>query len=140
MATITREISIGTNADAAWDAVRDVGAVHRRLVPGLVTNVTLEPEARIVMFANGVVVREWIVSIDDEHRRVCYAIEAGQSLTGGIVRNHSASMQIIPDGPDRCRFIWIADFLPDGLAEPMTSVIDMALPIIRETLEKQPLA
>jgi hypothetical protein len=33
--------------------VRDVGAVHRRLVPGIVVDARLDGDARVVTFANG---------------------------------------------------------------------------------------
>ena len=42
-------------------AVRDIGALHTRLVPGFVTDVKLEPGARVVTFGNGTVAREVIV-------------------------------------------------------------------------------
>ena len=50
MPTIRTETAIEADADAVWDAVRDVGAVHRRLAPGFVTDVQLEEGARIVTF------------------------------------------------------------------------------------------
>ena len=34
MASIHREIVIDAPAEKVWDAVRDVGAIHRRLAPG----------------------------------------------------------------------------------------------------------
>jgi hypothetical protein len=58
MATIRKEISIAARAEEVWDAVRDVGALHTRLVPGFVIDTRLEPGARIVTFANGMVARE----------------------------------------------------------------------------------
>jgi hypothetical protein len=50
-------------------AVRDVGAVHQRLAPGFVVDVRLDEDARVVTFANGAVVRELIVDIDDDTAR-----------------------------------------------------------------------
>jgi len=68
MASIHKEIAIHASAENVWAVVRDIGAVHKRFVPGLVTDVRLEEEARVVTFANGMVVRELIVDIDDEGR------------------------------------------------------------------------
>ena len=48
-----------------WDALRDVGALHTRLAVGFVTDGRMEPGARVVTFANGVVARELIVAVDD---------------------------------------------------------------------------
>jgi hypothetical protein len=38
-----------------WDAVRDFGALHHRLVPGFVVEARLEGDDRVVTFFNGAV-------------------------------------------------------------------------------------
>ena len=53
MASIHKDIPIDAPADQVWDAVRDFGALHSRLVPGFVLDTRLDGEARIVTFANG---------------------------------------------------------------------------------------
>lgn len=63
MASIREEIFTTARAHRVWDAIRDVGALHTRLVPGFVVNTRLEEGARIVTFGNGVTVREPIVDI-----------------------------------------------------------------------------
>ena len=72
MASIRKEISIKASPDDVWAAVRDVGAVHRRLAEGFVTDTRLDGDARVVTFANGMVLRELIVDIDDATRRFAY--------------------------------------------------------------------
>lgn len=62
--------------DAVWAALRDVGALHTRLVPGFVVHTKLEPGARIVTFGNGMVVRELIVDINDEAMRVAWSVQS----------------------------------------------------------------
>ena len=69
MASIHKEIRIHARPEKVWDAVRDVGAIHTRLAPGFVVDTRLEADARVVTFANGMVVRELIVDVDDESRR-----------------------------------------------------------------------
>src|SRR5512144_2719765 len=64
MATIRKEILIDTTPEAACDALRDIGALHTRLVAGFVTDTKLEGNVRTVTFGNGTVVREEIVSVD----------------------------------------------------------------------------
>ena len=54
-------------------AVRDVGAVHRRLAPGSIIDVRLEGDSRIVAFSNDVIVRELIIDVHNEARRFDYA-------------------------------------------------------------------
>ena len=129
MASIYREIAINANADRVWDVVRDIGAVHRRFVPGLVTDVQLVPGARVVTFANGMVVRELIVDLDHERRRFAYAA-VGEGFT-----HHNASMQVFPDGADRCRLVWITDLLPEETAISVRPIIDQGIAIMKRVLE-----
>ena len=116
--------------EAVWDALRDVGAIHRRLAPGFVTEVRLEEGARIVTFGNGMVVRELIVTVDDAERRLVW------SAVGGPMTHHNASAQVFADGPERSRFVWIADLLPHQLAPTIAAMIDQGLAVIKQTLER----
>jgi hypothetical protein len=70
MASIHKEILIRARPQDVWAAIRDVGAVHQRLTPGVLIDARLDGVARIVTFANGAVVRELIVDLDDEARRL----------------------------------------------------------------------
>src|SRR6185503_7746621 len=106
MASIHREIAIAARPEDVWDAVRDVGAIHKRLAPGFVTDVKMDGDARIVTFGNGLVARELIVDCDDERRRLAW------SVVGGRMTHHNASLQVFADGAQRCRAVWIADLLP----------------------------
>src|SRR5688572_25329838 len=74
MASIRKHIQIDAPPDRVWDALRDVGALHTRLVPGFVTDTRMEENARVVTFGNGMVAREEIVSVDEAQRRVCWAV------------------------------------------------------------------
>src|SRR6185436_11840375 len=103
--------------------------VHSRFVPGLVTDVRLETGARVVTFANGMVVRELIVTIDDGRRRLAYA------AVGDMFKHHNASMQVIEEGQDRCRLLWITDLLPDAAAQAVGGLIDEGAAIMKRTLE-----
>jgi carbon monoxide dehydrogenase subunit G len=130
MASIHKEIAIAAPPDVVWAAVRDVGAVHQRLVPGFVTDTRMEEGARIVTFANGMVVRELIVDIDDAARRLAYA------SVGGRAAHHNASMQVFADAGGGSRLVWITDVLPDALAEPIRANVEHGSAIIRQTLER----
>ena len=131
MASIHKEIAIHASVEKVWAVVRDIGAVHKRFVPGLVTDVCLEAEARIVTFANGMVVRELIVAIDEERRRLAYA------AVGGMFKHHNASMQVMAEGQDRCRLLWVTDLLPDAAAEAVSKIIDEGAVIMKRTLERE---
>ena len=73
-ASIRKETHIACSPEKAWDALRDVGALHNRLVPGFVVDTKLEDGARIVTFGNGMVARELIVDVDDAARRVAWSV------------------------------------------------------------------
>lgn len=129
MASIYRAIEIEAPPEAVWDALRDIGALHRRLAPGFVTDVRLEKGARVVTFANGMVARELIVDVDDSARRLVW------SVVGGRMTHHNASAQVFPDGEGRSRFVWIADLLPDELAPAIAAMMDQGLAAIKRTLD-----
>src|SRR5262249_19557325 len=103
MASIRKEIVTSARAERVWDALRDVGALHTRLVPGFVTDTQLKPGARIVTFANGIKVRETIVSIDDAERRVVW------SAAGGTLVHHNGAAQVVADPSGKTKVVWIAD-------------------------------
>ena len=132
MASIQREVSIACPAARAWDALRDVGALHTRLVPGFVTDTKLEGGDRIVTFGNGMVARERIITVDDEARRVAW------SVVGAPFTHHNASAQVFPEGDNGCRFVWIADLLPNEIAGAIAAMIEQGIGVIQATLERSP--
>lgn len=129
MATIFRQFTVAAQADPVWSAFRDVGAVHTRLARGFVADCVLNGDVRTVTFANGLIARERIVTIDDAARRVAYSVIDGQPT------HHNASFQVIDTGARGCRVIWIADLLPDELAQPIGHMMEMGCEAMRKTLE-----
>lgn len=132
MATIRKEMSIGTPAAAVWSVFRDVGAVHTRLAPGFVLDCRMDGKDRIVTFSNGAVAREVIVNVDDEARRLVYSVRS-ENLT-----HHNASFQVFPDGADRCRVAWIADLLPDEAAAGIGAMMEQGALAMKSALERRP--
>jgi carbon monoxide dehydrogenase subunit G len=130
MASIRKEILIEASPATVWAAVRDFGAVHRRLFPGLLTDARLDAEARVVTFANGKTVRELLVDIDDATRRLVWA------AVGASAKHHNASMQVIAEGERLSRLVWITDFLPSEITGTIASLIDQGTVIVKEALEK----
>jgi carbon monoxide dehydrogenase subunit G len=128
MASIHREISIDAPPEQVWSAVRDVGALHTRLVPGFVTDTKLEDGARVVTFANGSVARELILDVDDDTRRMAWA------AVGTRMTHHNASLQLFAEN-GRTRGVWIADLLPHELAPVITSMIEQGLAAMKRAME-----
>jgi len=90
----------------------------------------MEEGARIVTFGNGTVAREVIVSVDDEARRLVWAI------VGGRMTHHNGAAQVFAEGPDRSRFVWTTDLLPDDLAPAIAAMMEQAMPILKATVER----
>ncbi|MFC9626332.1 SRPBCC family protein [Streptomyces sp. NPDC056930] len=134
MAHINKEFLIDNSPENVWAALREVGAVHQRLVPGFVTDTRLEADTRIVTFANGVVAHELIVDIDEASRRVAYAVVGGSMAP----KHHHASMQVLADTEGRSRFVWTIDVTPDELAVPIGEMAEQGSRIMRETLKATP--
>lgn len=128
MASIQKEIVVRARPEAVWDAVRDIGALHTRLVPGFVVDTKLEEGARIVTFGNGLVARERIVTVDDAARRLVWAV------VGGRMEHHNGSLQLFAADDGRSRLVWIADLLPDSLAESIAGMMGHGMGIMQQTL------
>ena len=109
MATIRSELKTRARPSEVWSAIRDIGALHTRLVPGFVTDTKLEPGARIVTFANGMALREPIVTLDDEARRLVWTHE------GGRARHYNGALQVTELADGLTSVVWTADFLPDEI-------------------------
>ena len=130
MSSIRKEIVINAPSHAVWDALRDFGALHTRLVPGFVTDTRLEPGARIVTFGSGQVVRELLVDRNETDHRLAWAV------VDEPFKHYNASAQVFDEGPGRCRFVWIADLLPDNLAGNVATMMGEGLGVIKQTMEK----
>jgi len=129
MASIRKELIVDASADHVWAALRDIGQVHTRLAREFVIDTRLDGDSRLVTFANGEVVRERIVDIDDRARRLAYAVVDWRTT------HHNASFQVTPDGDGRSRLTWITDLLPDSLADLVSGFVDQGCVAIKRTLE-----
>ena len=130
MASIHKDIPIDASPADVWAAVRDFGSLHRRLVPGFVLDARLDGEARIVTFANGTTARELLVDCDDERRRLVYAV------VSQLVKQHSASVQVVADGDSRARLIWVVDVLPHDIAPYIDGQMDLAALAMQKALRR----
>jgi carbon monoxide dehydrogenase subunit G len=130
MLSIRHDIPIAARADEVWSAVRDFGAVHQRLAPGFVVATQLDGDDRIVTFANGTVARERLVDLDDAARRLVYAIASER------VAHYNAAVEVVADGPDRCRVVWTIDVLPKEIAAYVAAQSAEGARVMKRTLER----
>jgi Polyketide cyclase / dehydrase and lipid transport len=130
MASIHKDIPIQAPAHTVWNAVRDFGALHTRLVPGFVLDTKLDGEARIVTFASGTVARELLIDCDDARRRLAYAIVSER------MKHYSASVQVLADGDTNSRVIWIVDVLPHEIAPYISGQMDRGVLAMQKALNR----
>ncbi len=130
MASIRKEIRTNARPDEVWDAARDIGALHTRLVPGFVVDTRLEPGARIVTFANAMIVKELIIDIDDANRRLAW------SAVGGTLTHHNASLQVFEEDKGGSLLVWTADLLPNELAPAIGAMINQGATAMKAALDR----
>ena len=131
MPAIHHQIHIERPPEFVWDAVRDVGALHSRLVPGFVTATEMlagVPTTRRVTFANGAVADEVIVDNDDERRRLAWSIKS--------VEHHNGVMTVL-DAEGGALVIWTADVLPAELVERFSPMMAKGLSTMKAHLERR---
>ena len=130
MASIYKELAVEVPFEEAWAALRRVGEARRLFAPVLV-DAQLDGEIRTVRFANGMIVQERILDVDDERRRVAYT-----ALNGPGMMYHHASMQVLDAGPKRCLFVWITDFVPAEISDNLRSLIEQGAEALKSNLER----
>lgn len=128
-ASICKEVLTTACPEDVWDLIRDVGALHTKLVPGFVVDTQLKGDERIVTFANGMTVREPIVAIDDQHRRFVW------SAIGGGLTHYNASAQVFAKGDGAARVVWTADFLPHNAAPLIDQMMEQGAAAMKAALD-----
>jgi Polyketide cyclase / dehydrase and lipid transport len=130
MGSITKEIDVGASAADVWDALRDFGAVHLRVLPGFVVECETEENERVVTFASGVVLRERLITIDDARRRFVYTVvESPLDLV-----HHQGSVEALADpGENGCRVVWTTDFLPEEIGPIVESLMSEGAAVMERT-------
>lgn len=130
MASLRKQISTRAHPDDVWAAIRDIGALHTRLVPGFVTDTQLAPGERIVTFSNGMVVREPIVAIDEDQRRLVWTAIVPS------VTHYNASAQVFAESDGGTKVVWIADLLPNEAAGMVGQMMDQGVIAMKTCLDK----
>jgi hypothetical protein len=130
MASIQKSVEVEVGAEQAWAALRLVGDAHKLFAPVL-ADAQLDGDTRTARFANGMVVHERMLDIDDGTRRVAYTVLDGPGMT-----YHHASMQIVEAGQGRCRFVWITDFLPAEVGSAIAPLIEHGTSALKSNLER----
>jgi len=128
VASIIREITVEAKPENVWRAVRDVGNAHR-LFAGVLKDCRMGDGERTVTFANGMVLRELILDINDDHRRVAY------TAVGGSTTHHNSSLQVFAEEGGRSRIQWVTDFLPNEMAPVIGGLVEAGAAAMKQQLE-----
>ncbi|MES2940029.1 MAG: SRPBCC family protein [Pseudomonadota bacterium] len=132
MASIRKEFTVAAPAAQVWDALRDFTNLHRRLAVGFVVDSVAEEggAVRRITFANGVQVRERLVTCDDAGMRLVYTAE------GGRTTHYNAAAQVFEEPGGGSRFVWLVDLLPDALAPAIDAMMGAGAKAMHAQLEK----
>jgi len=129
MATVVKLIHTRAAPEAVWDALRDIEALHTRVVPGFVTATERVPGGRRVTFGNGVTLFEPIVTVDDHARRLVW------SAQGGSTTHYNASAQVAAGEGGGSVVTWTADFLPDSAAPAIDGAMSAGAAVMAKTFD-----
>jgi hypothetical protein len=77
------------------------------------------------------VARELLVDCDEARRRLVYAVISER------IKQHSASVQVLPDGESRTRLTWIVDVLPHEIAPYIEAQMDQAALAMQAALARR---
>jgi Polyketide cyclase / dehydrase and lipid transport len=128
MTSLRHEILVDVPTALAWAALKNVAKTHE-LFAGVLVDGRLEGDTRTATFANGMVIRERIVAIDDSRMRIAYAV------LGDRFEQHAASMRIVPVNARQCRFVWLSDFLPDTNVETVDPLMAQGCTALKTVCE-----
>ena len=75
--------------------------------------------------------RELIVDVDDQARRIAYAVvDSPMQLT------HHATMEVLREGADANRIVWIADVFPNAAAGRVGPMMEQGSQVMKQSLER----
>jgi len=127
MATLYRTAHLPVSPATAWKRIADVGKVHE-ILPAIVA-CSLDGDRRSCTFADGGVLHERMISIDDGLMRLAYAITESPFA----LEFHSAAMQVVADGAGS-RILWTTDVKPDAAEAGLAPVFDQFFAQLTERL------
>jgi len=131
MAAVHIETRIRASAQQVWQALAATGDAHRAFAGVLKDSRMESADLRIATFANGLVVKERIVSVEPERMRIAYSVIESQFV------HHSASMQVVARADSECDFIWTADVLPHAAAASITPLMEQGAKALQQVMERK---
>ncbi|TQL54535.1 SRPBCC family protein [Subtercola boreus] len=112
MVSIREHGWLASAAATVWEVVGSPSAITE-WAPSIASAV-MDGSLRTLTLKRGGEIVEEIVTLDDELRRIQYAVRSGLPVTA-----HLATVDVIPTGESSCLVLYSTDLSPDGLAAPI---------------------
>jgi len=125
--TVRRHLFINASADTVWGLV---GAPERLHEWFPTSSTRMEGNKRWITLASGITFEEDIVTLDHDLRRFQYRI-----VNNPIITSHLGTVDVIPDGDDRCIVIYSTDMEPEVLALPIGGAAGVGLEALKARFE-----
>ena len=129
MPSIHEEAVINAAPDTVWSVLKNVGEAHKAFAPVLV-DCQLAGDVRTLRFGNGMVLREQLLEVNDERRRVAYTV-----IESSMMKFHHASMEVRDAGRGLSLFVWITDFLPAELGAQIAPLMAQGAQALKKNIE-----
>lgn len=127
MGTVRRFAFVDCNADKVWAFV---GAPQRLHEWFPITECRVDGNKRWITLASGIVFEEDIVTLDHDLRRFQYKI-----VNNSLLKFHLGTVDVIPDGNNRCLVMYSTDMEPDVLALPIAGAASVGLEKVKQMFD-----
>ena len=127
MGTVRRHAFVDCNADKVWSFV---GAPERLHEWFPITECRVEGNKRWITLAAGIVFEEDIITLDQDLRRFQYKI-----VNNSLIKFHLGTVNVIPDGDNRCLMMYSTDMDPEVLALPIAGAASLGLEKVKQMFD-----
>ena len=127
MGTVRRHTFVECNADKVWSFV---GAPERLHEWFPISECRVEGNKRWITLAGGIVFEEDIVTLDQDLRRFQYKI-----VNNSLIKFQLGTVDVIPDGENRCLVMYSTDMDPEVLALPIAGAASVGLAKVKEMFD-----
>lgn len=127
MGTVRRHAFVDCNADKVWSFV---GAPERLHEWFPITECRVEGNKRWITLAAGIVFEEDIITLDQDLHRFQYKI-----VNNSLIKFHLGTVDVIPDGDNRCLVMYSTDMDPEVLALPIAGAASLGLEKIKQMFD-----
>ena len=127
MGTVRRHAFVECNANKVWSFV---GAPERLNEWFPINECRVEGNKRWITLAAGIVFEEDIITLDHDLRRFQYKI-----VNNLLIKFHLGTVDVIPDGDNRCLVMYSTDMDPEVLALPIAGAASVGLEKVKQMFD-----